>query len=332
MKKNLNRLLSVLLISASLLSACGGESASQQDETTDLTQIRLPMGYIANVQYAPYYAAVEQGFYREEGLEIEFDYSFETDGVALVAASELPFALASGEQVLLAREQGLPVVFIASWYKDYPIGVVSKVEQNITHPSQLAGKRIGIPGLFGASYIGLRALLHAGGLTEEDINLESIGFNQVEALAADQVDAAVVYITNEPIQLAAQGYEVNVIPVSDYALLASNGLITNETVLQENPELIRAMVDATLRGINFTSVHTDDAFEFSKNHVEGLSQADQAVQRTVLEASVALYQLDPLGYSDPIAWENMEKLLIDMGLIAAPLDLDAAYTNDFARE
>ena len=133
-----------------------------------------------------------------------------------------------------------------------------------------------------------------------------LAFNQVEALAADQVDAAVVYITNEPIQLAAQGYEVNVIPVSDYAQLASNGVITNETILKENPDLVQAMVDATLRGINFTSVHTDDAFEFSKNHVEGLSQADQAVQRTVLEASIALYQLDPLGYSDPLAWKNME--------------------------
>lgn len=332
MSKNIRLVLYNLLVGALFLAACTNQSAAQQSDTTELTQIRLPMGYIANVQYAPYYAAVEQGFYREEGLEIEFDYSFETDGVALVAANELPFALASGEQVLLAREQGLPVVFIASWYKDYPIGVVSKVEQNITHPSQLVGKRVGIPGLFGASYVGLRALLHAGGLSEEDIILQSIGFNQVEALAADQIDVAVVYVTNEPIQLAAQGYEVNVIPVSDYAQLASNGLIANETVLKENPDLVQAMVNATLRGINFTSVHTDDAFEFSKNFVDGLSMADQAVQRTVLEASVALYQLDPLGYSDPVAWKNMERVLIDMGLTTVSLDIDAAYTNDFARK
>jgi NitT/TauT family transport system substrate-binding protein len=321
-----------LLIAIFLLSACSGGTDTQPAAPTELTKIRLPMGYIPNVQYAPYYAAVHQGFYAEEGLEIEFDYSFETDGVALVAANELPFALVSGEQVLLAREQGLPVVFVASWYGDYPIGIVSKAEQNITDPSQLAGKKVGIPGLFGASYVGLRALLHAGGLSETDITLESIGFNQVEALAADQVDAAVVYVTNEPIQLAAQGYDINVIPVADYALLASNGIITNETVLKENPELVRRMVDATLRGINFTSVHTDDAFENTKNFVEGLAEADQGVQRAVLEASVALYQLDPLGYSDPAAWENMETLLLDMELLSAPLDLGTAYSNDFARE
>ena len=322
----------VFIIALFTLAACGGESASEGAETSELTHIRLPMGYIPNVQYAPFYAAVQQGFFSDEGLEIEFDYSFETDGVALVAANELPFALVSGEQVLLAREQGLPVVFIASWYKDYPIGIVSKAEQNITHPSQLAGKRVGIPGLFGASYVGLRALLHAGGLSEEDITLESIGFNQVEALAADQVDAAVIYVTNEPIQLADQGYEINVIPVSDYALLAANGVITNETVLEENPELVRRMLGATLRGIRYTSTHTNDAFEDSKNFVEGLDEVDGIVQRAVLAISVGLYQLEPLGYSDPAAWENMETLLLDMGLLTTSLDLESAYSNEFNRK
>ena len=321
-----------LLTAVFLLTSCNPEAELEQPETSELTQIRLPMGYIPNVQYAPFYAAVQQEFFSEEGLEIEFDYSFETDGVALVAANELPFALVSGEQVLLARQQGLPVVFVASWYKDYPVGIVSKAEQNITHPSHLAGKRVGIPGLFGASYVGLRALLHAGGLSEDDIILESIGFNQVEALSADQIDAAVIYVTNEPIQLASQGYEINVIPVADYALLASNGLITNETVLKENPDLVMHMVEAMLRGINFTSAHPEEAFEDSKNFVEGLAQSDQDVQQAVLAASVALYQLEPLGYSDPTAWENMENLLLDMGLLTTPLDLETAYSNEFSRK
>jgi NitT/TauT family transport system substrate-binding protein len=324
--------LMILLTVVFLLTSCNPEANLEQPETSELTQVRLPMGYIPNVQYAPFYAAVQQKFFSEEGLENEFDYSFETDGVALVAANELPFALVSGEQVLLARQQGLPVVFVANWYKDYPIGIVSKIEQNITHPSDLAGKRVGIPGLFGASYIGLRALLHAGGLSEEDITLESIGFNQVEALAADQIDAAVIYVTNEPIQLASQGYEINVIPVSDYALLASNGLITNETLLKENPELVMHMVEAVLRGINFTSTHPEEAFEDSKNFVEGLAQSDQDVQKAVLAASIALYQLEPLGYSDPTAWENMENLLLDMELLTTSLDLEAAYSNEFSRK
>ena len=331
MPKPIHLLLIIFLAGSLALTACGTQNTPSPATAETLTHIRLPMGYIPNVQFAPFYGAVEQNFFQEEGIDIEFDYSFETDGVALVAANELPFSLASGEQVLLAREQGLPVVYVAAWYRDYPVGVVSKTEQGIQAPADLAGKRVGIPGLFGASYVGLRALLQAGGLTESDIDLQVIGFNQVEALAADQVDAAVIYITNEPIQLAALGYDVKVLRVADYSVLASNGLITNQTVLRENPDLVHRMVAATLRGINYTKMHTDDVFEISKNYVDGLAQSDQAVQRAVLQASVVLYQTDPLGYSDPQAWANMEQVLLDMGFLTAPLDLEAAYNNEFAR-
>ncbi|MCC6499242.1 MAG: ABC transporter substrate-binding protein [Anaerolineales bacterium] len=307
------------------LTACG--SPNVQNEA--LTHIRLPMGYIPNIQYAPFYVAAEKGYFKEAGIEIEFDYAFETDGVALVGAGELPFAVVSGEQVLLARAQGLPVTYVAAWYQQYPVSVVAKSELGVIVPQDLKGRKIGLPGLFGASYIGLRALLAAGKLTEADVTLDAIGFNQVELMAAGQQDIVVGYAANEPIQLRAQGIAVTELRVADYAQLAANGILASEKVIAENPELVRAFVGSFLKGLKDTVANPDEAFELSKSHIPNFSELDEGVQREVLAVSIEQWQAERLGYSDPAAWENMQNVLLDMGLLSDKMDLSKAFTNEF---
>jgi len=168
-------------------------------------------------------------------------------------------------------------------------------------------------------------------LSESDLTLESVGFNQVEVLAADTSDAIVGYIANEPVQLAALGYDLNVILVSDYLDLVSNGIITNEITLRGNPDLVERMVSATLKGIQYTVEHPEEAFQACFKYIEGLEDADQEVQFDVLKASLELYQTDPYGYSDPEAWENMQDVLLSMGLMKEAIQLDQAYTNEFSQ-
>jgi NitT/TauT family transport system substrate-binding protein len=287
------------------------------------------MGFIPNVQYAPFYVAVERGYFREEGIELEFDYSFETDGVALVGANELRFSLASGEQVLLARAQGLPVVYVMAWWQDFPVAIAVPADGDIERPEDLAGKEIGIPMLGGASYIGLRALINEVGLSEDQLDLDSIGFNQVEAMLTGQDDAAVVYAVNEPYQLAAQGMPVQLFAVKDYVNLASNGIITNERTMREEPELVRGMVRAALRGVQDAVQDPEAAFQISTKYVEGLDGADEEVQRKVLEASIEYWKSDRPGYIERQAWENMHSVLLEMGLLEKPLDVRGAFSNEF---
>ena len=300
-----------------------------QPATSSPIHVRLPLGYIPNVQFAPLYVAVEKGYFTQEGIDIVFDYSMETDAVALVGANDIQFAVVSGDQVLLARAQGLPIVYVLAWYQDYPVSVVSMADQGILKPADLQGKNIGLPGLYGASYIGLRALLSVGGLRESDVTLDSIGYNQVEVLVSGQDHVVVVYTTNEPIQLRAMGYELDEIRVKDYVHLVSNGLITNETTIAKNPDLVSKMNRAMLKGITDTIANPDDAYSITLKFVDTLAQANQAVQKQVLATSIEFWKATRLGYSDPTAWQNMQQVLLEIGFLTQPQDVNQAYTNDF---
>lgn len=307
------------------------QTLEQGDLETEapLMPVSLPLGYIPNVQFAPLYVTVAKGYFADAGFDVSFDYRFETDGVALVGQGTLPFAVVSGEQVLLARAQGVPVKYVAAWFQDFPVGVTAKAEAGIRSPQDLKGKHVGLPGLYGANYIGLRALLGAAGVEEGQLTLDSIGFNQVEALASDQVEAVAIYVTNEPVQLRAQGYEVDVIRVADYVQLTANGIITNEELIENDPEMVRRFVQAFLHGLADTIANPEEAYQISMDFVENLAEADKQVQMEVLELSIEMWRSDPLGHSDLVAWQNMLDVLLEMDLLPEAIPVEDAFTNQF---
>lgn len=319
----------VLLMLGLALSLMACTSSQSTNEAGGLRHIKLPMGYIPNIQYAPFYVAVDKGYFAEEGIEIEFDYSFETDGMKLTGAGEIPFTVASGEQVLLARSQGLPVVYTFAWYQQFPISVIAAPELNINEPADLRGQKIGLPGLFGANFIGLEALLFAGGVDPSDVTMDAIGFNQVESYATGTSEIVVGYAANEPIVLAAQGYEFTELRVADYVQLTANGIVTNETTIANEPDLVRSMARSLARGMQDAIANPEEAYEISQKFVENLADQDKDVQMKVLEVSIEFWQAERIGFSDPQAWENMNDLLVKMGLISEPVDLSKAFTNEF---
>jgi NitT/TauT family transport system substrate-binding protein len=190
------------------------------------------------------------------------------------------------------------------------------------------GRKVGIPAMWGASYIGWRALGAANGLTDEDVQLEVIGYGQIALLTEGTVEAAVVYANNEPIQLAQNGYELVEFAVTDYATLVSNGIITNEKTLEENPELAEKFARAFLRGLEDALADPDAAFDICRQYVEGLDENETA-QRAVLEASLEFWRGDPLGAYDLAAWRTTADVMLGAGLLSSDVDVEQAFTNDY---
>ncbi|MDQ4076407.1 MAG: ABC transporter substrate-binding protein [Chloroflexota bacterium] len=347
-------ILILFLLTTLLLTACGTPATSAPEAgepqatdnaspetsnaegaerpTRELRPVTLAMGYIPNVQFAPFYVAAEKGYFAEEGIDLTFDYGMENDLVQLVASDELQFAIASGDQVLLGRSRGLPVRYVANWYRRFPVAV-SSLEYDLDDPEVLEGKRVGLPGLFGANYIGWLALAEATGIDTDTVNLEAIGFNQVPVLVEGQVDAVVVYATNEPVQLEAEGYEPSTIYVADYIDLVSNGLVSNETTIENEPELVQGMVRAILRGIRDTLDNPDEAFEIVVDEwVPEIGGENAEQQRAVLEASLAFWQNDRVGYVPRSTWESSQEFMLNAGLLDEAVAIDEVYTNQFVEQ
>lgn len=328
MKQSLLKIGGLLSLIAAL-AACTTTAVQQGNESGELQRLRLPMGYIPDPQYAPFYVAVERGYFAEEGLELEFDYSFETDGMALVGANEVPFAIVGGDQAILARAQDLPIVYVMEWFQKYPIAIVSRAANGIKTPQDLVGRQVGLPGFFGTSYVGYVGLLSANGISEDQVQASDIGFTQIETLLSDQAEAVVVFANNEPVQLANMGEAIDVLQVADYIDLVHNGIVTNEQTIANDPELVRGFLRALLRGLSDTLADPDAAYEISKKYVDGLDDS----RRDVLEASLDFWRADTLGVTDGESWARTQSLLMQMGLLDAPVaGLNEAYTNAFVLE
>ena len=312
------------------LAACGVNStATPSEESGKLEKVRLGIGYVPDVQFAPLYVAQNKGYYADEGLEVEIEYGFENDFVALAAQGDREFAIASGDQVILARSQELPITYVMKWYQRYPVALVMPTSAGITEPQDLAGKTVGLPGFFGASFIGWKALAHAAGIDESNVSVKEIGFTQTAAIQQGLVDAAMVYIANEPNQLRSQGIEVDVIEVSDYIDLVSNGLVVGETLIAENPELVRRMVRATLRGLADTIANPEEAFAIVRQIIPEITDEAAPTQRKVLEDSIELWKSDQLGVSSPQAWQESVDFMVETGLLEQPIEVNKLYTNQF---
>jgi NitT/TauT family transport system substrate-binding protein len=257
---------------------------------------------------------------------VTFDYNFENDVVQRIATNnQITFALASADSILLARSKGLPVKAVMATTQAFPIGFISKKATGITSAEDLRGKSIGIPGRFGASYIGLQAILRASNLTEDDVSIQEVGFAQVAALTDDKVDIVSGYINNEPIQLANAGVDVAVIKVSDRYPLASDHVIVSEKTLEDDRELVEKFTRALIKGMNTVSEKPNQSYQTALAAIPEANQIDPVIGLAVLESTVSLWQAADVGVIQEANWRNTHDLLVQMALIPGDLNVTDAY-------
>ena len=290
---------------------------------TEPVALTVGLGYIASVQFAPFYLADQAGYYEEAGLEVTFRHGFDYDVIALVAQGELDLGLADGTSVIPAVSNGIPLRYIATIYGQFPSIVFAKASSGITTPADLAGRKVGIPGRFGSSWIMLQAMLSSVGLTPDDLELSEIGFTQVEAVTQGLVDAATGFANNEPVQLALAGEPVSTLRVDDIVPLPGTGLIVGTATLEAKRAPLAGFVAATLRAMDEIAADPEVGLDAAITAVPELATA-RDTQRAILDATIDVWMGDAqasggYGAIDPADWQASIDYLTTLGLVPNPV-------------
>ena len=282
----------LMMAAALVIAGVFSPAATNGQDDAPLRDLNFFLTFIPNIQFSPLYVADAKGYFEDEGLNLIMEHGDEPVGVDLIASDEFHAGMISGEQVILARNGRRPVVYVYEWFQQYPVGLVIPDTVDIANVTDIEGLRVGIPGRFGATYSGITALLNANGLTENDIVLEPIGFVAPDLICAGNVEISTIYINNEPLQIQQRANagecgnitSVNVIPVSDYVDLVSNGIVVSENLIENDPDLVRAILRAFDRGLADTVNNPAEAYLLSLDYVENLPASNAFIDALTFEA------------------------------------------------
>ena len=308
-------------------SAATSPSASATPPSTEPVALTVGLGFIPSVQFAPFYRADQAGYYEEAGLDVTFQNKIDPDLITLVGQGSVDVGLADGTSVIPAVSQGIPIKYVATIYGQFPSIVFAKTSSGIATAADLEGKKLGIPGRFGSSWIMLQALLSSADLTPEDLEIVDYpDFGQGAAVAQDAVAAATGFVNNEPVQLGLTGEAVTVLHVDDVVPLPGNGLIVGQSTLDTKRDAIAAFIAATLRAMEEIAATPEVGLEAAITAVPDLATA-RDTQAAILDATIDVWtgpvqEAGGLGAIEPADWEASIEYLTTLGLVPNPVTTD----------
>ncbi|MEH6471852.1 MAG: ABC transporter substrate-binding protein [Halopseudomonas sp.] len=292
--------------------------ATAQD--LSLQQLRLQLRWHHQFQFAGYYAAKQQGYYRDAGLEVEIVAGAPgREPVAEVLAERAQYGTANSE-LLHQRLKGAPLIALAAIFQHSASIFLVKQDSGIRTPQDLIDRKVMLIGQ-GAD-VGLMAMLNNEGVDIARLNIIKSSYN-INDLINGKVDAFNSYLTNEPFFMAEKKIPTSIIHPATYGVdFYSDILFTSEQELADNPERVKLFRQASIKGWEYAMDHPEQIIDLI------LEQYSQAKTREHLryEASsmreLIMPNLIEYGHMNPGRWEHMAQTFVKEGMIAPGYNLD----------
>ncbi len=328
-----------LICSVLIFTSCGKVSNvssppanSSNNEIKQTHKLTIMLDWYPNAVHSFLYAAEQNGYFQEEGLDVEIQMPADSnDALKLVAANQIDLALSYQPQVLMARSENIPVRSIAAIVR-HPLNHLMVPQAGDIHsPKDLTGKQIGyssIP-LYEAM---IRTMIQNDGGDPKASKLIDVGFDLIPAIATGQVDAIMGgFINHEQLILEKEGHPVKGFNPTDYGVpdYYELVLVTSDQGIQNSESYFKKFLNAITKGQQFVLENPEKALNLLLAHENSTSPLDKQIEEKSLEILLPLMNAgdQDFGYQESASWEKVRQWLSDNDLLSTDIKAEDAFIN-----
>jgi len=317
-----------------ILAACSGQESSGSiskesssgDEKKELKDVKLVLNWFAKAQHGGVYAAQENGLFEENGLNVTIEPGGpQVSSINMVASGNADFGLAHADQIVMARNEGIELVAVATAMQGSPQAFMFHEGKGIEDFEELNGRKVYVqPGIVYWEYL----------KTQYDLSgVEELAYTGQHVNFIDDVDSvSQSFVTSEPYFMKLENIEVETKLISDAGYDPYNVVLyVTKDYLEENKETVEAFTKAFVEGWNLYKDSYEDInkiilqdnpdIELESLKFEAESQAEFVYGMDAAENGV--------GYMTEERWATLIKQLYDLGLVDENFNAKEIFTTEF---
>lgn len=328
----IKKYISIALAGALMLTTLSGCSKKEEKSADGGEKLTVVLDWTPNTNHTGLYTALENGYYKDQGLDVEIVQPPEGGAASLVASGKADFGISYQEEVTYAKtsDDPLPIKAIAAVIQHNSSGFASPKDKNIKTPKDFEGKIYGGWGSESET-AAIKAVMEKTGADFNKVTIADIGQDDFFTATTNSVDFAWIYEGWDVVQAKLKNFDLNFIPLNQFDNRLdyyTPVIISNETLLNDNPELAKKFMKATTEGYQFAIDNPEEAAKTLVKHAPEIDE-ELAIESQKFLASKYKDDAPRWGEMKDEVWNNYTAFLKEYGLINKDLKPEDAYTNEF---
>lgn len=306
-------------------SSPGASTAAGASSGAELTKITQVTNWFAQPEHGGQYAALAKGYYKDAGLDMTIQPGGPgVSATQIVASGQAEFGMGQADEILLARQNGIPLVAVAAIFQKNPQGVMFH-KGKLKDLSELNGHKMYV-GSGSAFWEYLKKAYKLDQVQEMKYTGSLANF------VAEPDSATQIYVTSEPYTMQQQGVDVDYFLNYDLGYKQyGNILFTTEDYLKKHPDIVKAYVEASVKGWNYYKDNSDEINKVLKESnpdlkLEAMAYGAKAEEPLIFGGDA---ETNGVGFMSKDIWEGLQKQLVDLGILKKAEPIDDVYTNEF---